>query len=164
MDISKLNVPLMYFKQKETRNGLIADDSSTSAFLPMLQFVLKNIDISEKTLDTSCDCGNKEKCKCNSEDEMSEVTEPKKSGLAACMECPMRESGQCELWNGKEDDFGLLIGTTSTTRSISLAHDVSLDEQSGIRPDLFPLTKVWLDYNGAYAYIDKKKIRKTMKY
>ena len=38
MDISKLNVPLMYFKQKETRNGLIADDSSTSAFLPMLQF------------------------------------------------------------------------------------------------------------------------------
>ena len=82
---------------------------------------------------------------------MSEVAESDKSGLAACMECPLRESGQCEHWNGKEDDFGLLIGSTLTAKNISLVHNVCSDEQSGIHPDLLTMAEVWLDYNGAYA-------------
>ena len=151
MDIPKLNTSLIYFNQKETGIGPIAIDLSTSAFLPMLQFVLKNAD-------TLCNCGDTEKCKCNRKDEMSEVAESDKSGLAACMECPLRESGQCEHWNGKEDDFGLLIGSTLTAKNISLVHNVCSDEQSGIHPDLLTMAEVWLDYNGAYASMDKKRL------
>ena len=158
MDIPKLNTSLIYFNQKETGIGPIAIDLSTSAFLPMLQFVLKNVDISEKNADTLCNCGDTEKCKCNRKDEMSEVAESDKSGLAACMECPLRESGQCEHWNGKEDDFGLLIGNTLTAKNISLVHNVCSDEQSGIHPDLLTMADVWLDYNGAYASMDKKRL------
>ena len=83
MDIPKLNTSLIYFNQKETGIGPIAIDLSTSAFLPMLQFVLKNVDISEKNADTLCNCGDTEKCKCNRKDEMSEVAESDKMWIGS---------------------------------------------------------------------------------
>lgn len=157
---SELALLPIYLNQAEGRNGQISKGVSIPGFSSVLNSIIadqnpltqENI----KTSDTSCDCDKTKKCMCDSDDETTETDETKKTGIAACMDCPCRKAGECALWKGKEDIFDMLGGmsyNTSVDRGISLSH-----KQLDFRPDFVAMAETWLDYNNAYAYITKKQL------
>ncbi|WP_031474296.1 hypothetical protein [Agathobaculum desmolans] len=153
MIISEPHLSSIYLNQVRASNALIAGKVPTSSFSAMLDSAIVNQSIltqevaAQNSSDTSCDDEEVKKCKCERDDE---VTENKKTGLAACMDCVGRKAGTCALWNGKEDMFDLLVSlsqNTSKDMSISLPHN-----QSYSQTDFVLMTQALLDYTNAYAY------------
>ena len=155
--VPEINLLHIHFGQiSTTRSGLIRGEMrSASSFSSILnniivgQKVAVQKDIAQKSSDISCSCDKTKKCICDSDDKTNETVQTKKTGLAACMECSFRESGQCELWNEKEDDFAMLTGTSHNTSIINPYR------QPVLRTNFIP--EIPLDYNNAYAYVKRKK-------
>lgn len=141
---------------------LIANNSNALSFSTLMQGIiddkttLAQETATQKQSDSSCDCdGGKKLCKCDSDKEKEEVSEAKKSGIAACMECPNRTNGQCDMWNGEDEDSIFNLFSVTSNNSATQA-DVTklLDIQTQL--DVIAKASSEYDYTNAYAYIRKK--------
>lgn len=141
---------------------LIANNSNALSFSTLMQGIiddkttLAQETATQKQSDSSCDCvGGKQLCKCDSDKEKEEVSEAKKSGIAACMECPNRTNGQCDMWNGEDEDsiFNLFSVTSNNS-----ATKTDIPKRLDIQTQLDVIAKVSSDYDytNVYAHIRKK--------
>ncbi|MEG0834938.1 MAG: hypothetical protein RR413_05785 [Christensenellaceae bacterium] len=150
------------FYQVEARGRQISNRVSVSNFSSMLnsiivdQTVSTKEDVDQKASDTSCDCDNAKKCKCASDKETEEVSEAKKTGIAACMECPNRTNGQCDLWNDKDESGAFNLFSANLHNNVA---QVGVTQLSDLQTQLDIIAKASTDYNytNVYTYVNKKK-------
>lgn len=138
---------------------LIFKRAAASDFSSMLNSIIINQNTpiqaaAQDSSDTACDCNETKKCMCESDTETKESSETKKTGLAACMDCSFRKSGQCAMW--KKDDFDMFMGNSQDT---PMAQGTPLlQKRLDFQPDFAAMSEAWLDYTNAYAYITKKQL------
>lgn len=160
MQIAKMYMAPIDDSPRETK--LIANYSKVLPFSTLMQGIIDDKTTStqetanQKQSDPSCDCDKSLKqCKCDSDKEAEEVAEAKKSGIAACMECPNRTNGQCDMWNGEdEDSISNLLSVTSNKSATQDNVARILDIQTNL--DVIAKASQDYDYTNAYAYIRKK--------
>lgn len=151
------------FYQVEARGRQISNRVSVSNFSSMLnsiivdQTISTNEDVDQKPPDASCDCDKTKKCKCDSDKETENASEAKKTGIAACMECPNRTNGQCDLWNDKDESGAFDLFSVNSHNNVA---QVGVTQLSDLQTQLHIIAKASTDYDytNVYTYVNKKQL------
>lgn len=151
------------FYQVEARGRQISNRVFVSNFSSMLnsiivdQTVSSKEDVDQKASDTSCVCDKTKECKCVSDKETEEVSEAKETGIAACMDCSFRKSGQCDLWNGEDENGAFDLFSVNSHNNVA---QVGVTQLSDLQTQLDIIAKASTDYDytNVYTYVNKKQL------
>lgn len=157
MQIAKMNAVPINASPRDV--GLFANNPNTLSFSTLMQRIIDDKAVStqetatKKQTDSLCDCDKSKKpCECDSD--KAEVIESKKTGIAACMECPNRTNGQCAMWNDENDDSSFNLFSAISNNTVQANVVQILDIQNHL--DVIAKASSDYDYTNAYAYVKKK--------